>query len=42
MVSRCSFVIHIIVIRTKQGESTVFEPQEGVYLERYWIDLRDQ
>ena len=23
-------------------ESTVFEPGEGVYLERYWIDLRDQ
>ena len=23
-------------------ESTVFEPGEGVYLERYWIDLGDQ
>ena len=23
-------------------ESTVLEPGEGVYLERYWIDLRDQ
>ena len=22
-------------------ESTVFEPKEGVYLERYWIDIRD-
>ena len=23
-------------------ESTVYEPGEGVYLERYWIDLRNQ
>lgn len=23
-------------------ESTVYEPGEGVYLERYWIDLGDQ
>ena len=23
-------------------ESTVFEPEEKVYLERYWIDLRDR
>ena len=27
---------------TQSGESTVFEPREGVYLERYWIELRDQ